>query len=93
MDIKWYVLGSLPPVGPIFGVLTTSLKPRVPPPLAPSSLPLNATDGFCILIIKIFFKTEEDGKIRLYFYAFLKGVFFDILKWRFLNNSLFIFST
>ena len=38
MDIKWYVLGTLPPVGPIFGVPTTSLEPRVPP-LAPSLLP------------------------------------------------------
>ena len=38
MEIEEYVSGSLPPVGPIFGVPTTSLEPRVPP-LAPSFLP------------------------------------------------------
>ena len=38
MEIKEYVLGSLPPVGPIFGVPTTSLEPRVSP-LTPSFLP------------------------------------------------------
>ena len=38
MEIEEYVLGSLPPVGPMFGVPTTSLEPRVPP-LTPSFLP------------------------------------------------------
>ena len=38
MEIKDYVLGSLPSVGPIFGVPTTSLEARVPP-LTPSFLP------------------------------------------------------
>ena len=38
IDIKWYALGSSPPVGPIFGVPTTSLEPKVPP-LVLSSLP------------------------------------------------------